>query len=635
MTWSGWTPTCTGARRSGRGASPSSTIEKDVRAVEAADLEGFDAVVHLAALSNDPLGDLNPQLTYDINHLASVRLADASPRRRASAASFSPRRAATTAPPATLRWTRTRSSTRSPPTASRRCAPSATSRRWPTTRSRPRSCAAPPPTASRRGCASTSCSTTSWPGPSPRARSCSRATARPGGRSSTSRTSPARSSPCWPRRARRCTARPSTWAATTRTTGSGRSREIVKETVPGCEIAFAEGAGPDKRNYRADFGKIARVLPDFQPQWDARKGARQLYEAYKRIGLKLEDFEGPALSPHRPAQAAACAGGQPGRADLRWRTPQLAPRPQAMIFTETKLKGAFIIDLERREDNRGFFARAFCQQEFAHHGLKPVIAQANSPSTSGRARCAACTSSFRRRPRPSWCACTRGAILDIIVDLRPESPTYLAARRGRADRRQPPRALRARALRARLPGPGGQHRDELPGRRVLHARRGGRAALQRSAARARVAAAGHGDLGQGRGLAACSTRSSRSCKRRMTLACRSRGGRHDHRRHRAEGPRGSRASPIRVGMIGAGFMGQGLTNQIVQQRPRHAHGGDLQPAARSARSTSTATPGCEDVVVAGNPERRSTTRSARGRPVVAEDAFAHLPLAARSTSSST
>jgi hypothetical protein len=67
----------------------------------------------------------------------------------------------------------------------------------------------------------------------------------------------------------------------------------VKETVPGCEIAFADDAGPDKRNYRADFTKIARVLPGFQPQWDARKGARQLYEAYKAIGLKLEDFEGP------------------------------------------------------------------------------------------------------------------------------------------------------------------------------------------------------------------------------------------------------------------------------------------------------------------------------------------------------
>ena len=48
-----------------------------------------------------------------------------------------------------------------------------------------------------------------------------------------------------------------------------------------------------------------------------------------------------------------------------------------MIFTETKLAGAFIIDLERREDSRGYFARAFCQHEFEEHGLKPVIAQAN------------------------------------------------------------------------------------------------------------------------------------------------------------------------------------------------------------------------------------------------------------------
>ena len=69
--------------------------------------------------------------------------------------------------------------------------------------------------------------------------------------------------------------------------------EIVKETVPGCEIAFAADAGPDKRNYRADFSKIERLLPGFKPQWDARKGARQLLEAYRAVGLKLEDFEGP------------------------------------------------------------------------------------------------------------------------------------------------------------------------------------------------------------------------------------------------------------------------------------------------------------------------------------------------------
>src|SRR5882724_2815526 len=52
------------------------TLCKDVREIQVADLRGFDAVIHLAALSNDPLGDLNPQLTYEINHLASVRLAE-------------------------------------------------------------------------------------------------------------------------------------------------------------------------------------------------------------------------------------------------------------------------------------------------------------------------------------------------------------------------------------------------------------------------------------------------------------------------------------------------------------------------------------------------------------------------------
>ena len=79
-----------------------------------------------------------------------------------------------------------------------------------------------------------------------------------------------------------------------------------------------------------------------------------------------------------------------------------------MLFTETKLRGAWIFDLERREDERGFFARAFCQREFEGHGLKPVIAQANVAFNKLKAHCEACTSNFRRRPRPSLCA-ARGA----------------------------------------------------------------------------------------------------------------------------------------------------------------------------------------------------------------------------------
>jgi dTDP-4-dehydrorhamnose 3,5-epimerase len=96
-----------------------------------------------------------------------------------------------------------------------------------------------------------------------------------------------------------------------------------------------------------------------------------------------------------------------------------------MIFTETKLKGAFILDLERREDNRGFFARAFCQHEFAEHGLKPTIAQANVAFNKRKGTLRGMHFQFPPSAETKLVRATRGAILDIIVDLRPESPTYL------------------------------------------------------------------------------------------------------------------------------------------------------------------------------------------------------------------
>ncbi len=69
--------------------------------------------------------------------------------------------------------------------------------------------------------------------------------------------------------------------------------EIVSEVVPGCSIELSPDAGPDPRSYRVSFEKIARVLPAFKPQWDARRGAEQLYDAYRRSDLTLEEFEGP------------------------------------------------------------------------------------------------------------------------------------------------------------------------------------------------------------------------------------------------------------------------------------------------------------------------------------------------------
>jgi dTDP-4-dehydrorhamnose 3,5-epimerase len=94
-------------------------------------------------------------------------------------------------------------------------------------------------------------------------------------------------------------------------------------------------------------------------------------------------------------------------------------------FTETKLRGAFIIDVEPREDNRGFFTRAFCQREFEDHGLNPVIAQANVGFNNVRGTMRGMHFQFPPAAETKYVRCTRGAVLDIIVDLRPESPTYL------------------------------------------------------------------------------------------------------------------------------------------------------------------------------------------------------------------
>jgi len=66
---------------------------------------------------------------------------------------------------------------------------------------------------------------------------------------------------------------------------------IVAETVPGCRVEYAPGGGPDRRCYRINCDKIRRLLPSFRPQWTARTGARELYDAYRAVGLTREDVE--------------------------------------------------------------------------------------------------------------------------------------------------------------------------------------------------------------------------------------------------------------------------------------------------------------------------------------------------------
>ena len=167
----------------------------------------------------------------------------------------------------------------------------------------------------------------------------------------------------------------------------------MRETVPGCSIEYAPDGGPDQRCYRVDFSYIARALPEFKPQWNARLGVQQLYDCYKKVGLSLDDFEGPRYKRIDHVQSLLASGCL--NRTLRWRN---CPQHQAadgnrrkpfrhasdkarMIFTETMLKDAFVIEPERREDERGFFARTFCQLEFEAHGLNPRFVQCSIPST--------------------------------------------------------------------------------------------------------------------------------------------------------------------------------------------------------------------------------------------------------------
>lgn len=95
-----------------------------------------------------------------------------------------------------------------------------------------------------------------------------------------------------------------------------------------------------------------------------------------------------------------------------------------MIFKETKLKGAFEIEIKKLEDERGFFGRSWCANEMAEHGLNSAIKQANTSfsKTKGTIR----GMHFQKAPyqESKLIRCTKGAILDVIIDLRPDSPTY-------------------------------------------------------------------------------------------------------------------------------------------------------------------------------------------------------------------
>jgi nucleoside-diphosphate-sugar epimerase len=266
-------------------------IKKDIRDVEVADVKGVDAIIHLAGLSNDPLGDLNPNLTYDINHVASVRLAECAKKAGVRKFVFSSSCSNYGAGGEDLLNEQSAFNPVTPYGISKVRVEQDVTKMADSSFS---------PTFLRNATAF---------GVSPRLRFDLVLNNLVAWAFTTNKVFIKSDGTPW---------RPIVHIAdisrafiavlksplelthnqafnVARNEDNYRIREladIVKDTVPNTVIEYAKDAGPDKRCYRVDSSKIMKTLPAFQPVWDARKGAAELLAAYTKVGLKLDDFEG-------------------------------------------------------------------------------------------------------------------------------------------------------------------------------------------------------------------------------------------------------------------------------------------------------------------------------------------------------